>query len=276
MKWPGLATAMVLCAVCPACGSQAAAPATSRPSSRTTPTTDPAATTALPTTTTTPPPTAPPGAEVTVSPTTAGIGQTIIVSGTGCTPNFGGEASVVIGQGDAYSNQGTEGTVAANSEGSWSMPLVLARSTPVGPRPVMTACGSPPPTTDGYFSSQFNYPTSPTLDITTTYSVTVSPGSTVGAGATLDVASEAECPDPGGGLHAWVGIGPDASYDNNGPSPDFVGIIATPDDLGNWSTALTIPATTDPGTYWLNASCVVGYAQNVAYYSSVSITVVAS
>ena len=55
-----------------------------------------------------------------------------------------------------------------------------------------------------------------------------------------------------------------------------MGIIATPDDLGNWSTALTIPATTDPGTYWLNASCVVGYAQNVAYYNPVSITVVAS
>jgi hypothetical protein len=157
------------------------------------------------------------------------------------------------------------------------MPLVLARSTPVGPRPVMTACGSLPTVSGGYFPSQFNYPTSPTLDITTTYSMSVSPGSTVGAGATLDVASDGECPDPGEGLHAWVDIGADASFDNNGPYPNSVaGIIATPDDLGNWSTSLTIPATTDPGTYWLNASCVVGYQQNVAYYSPVSITVVAS
>ena len=232
----------VLSGLLAACSTQAAAPTTTtrRAPPRTTTTTI----------TTPPATTAPANAQLTVGTSSAAIGQTIVVSGTGCTPSFGGDVGVEIGvSGDAYNSaQGTRGTAVANADGSWSMNLPIDRYTPPGAQPLVADCGA-----SGHADS-WSYPTGTTITITTTYCLSVSPGTTVTAGTTLSVTGEGSCPIPsipptGFAQDAQVGIGANIdgieSFDgqSNGVANTWVGT----DQLGNWSTTITVPATTPPG-----------------------------
>jgi hypothetical protein len=266
---------------CTACGSQAAAPATS-PSSQTKPTTPLTTTTAAPTTTrTTPPPTAPPDAQVTVSPKTVEIGQSIVVSGTGCTfpPSVTGKAAVMIGQCDAYSSQGSEGGTVPDSTGAWSITLPIDRSTPLGSQTVAASCGQ---LSGGAGTNIWEYPEAPSVDITSTYSLAVRPGTTVTPGTTLYVSSEGSCSVPTqpsvptsyqGGYGELV-FSRSAISDFYSRGGTTIPEVPT-DALGNWSTSFVVPPATAPGDYYLSGVCVATPYTNTNWYNPVSITVVA-
>jgi hypothetical protein len=178
--------------------------------------------------------------------------------------------------GDAYNSaQGTRGTAVANADGSWSMNLPIDRSTPPGAQPLLADCGA-----SGHADS-WSYPSGTTITITTTYYLSVSPGTTVTAGTTLSVTGEGSCPIPsipwsGFAQDAQVGIGAniDGIESFDGQSNGVANTWAGTDQLGNWSTTITVPATTPPGVYSVSAGCTADRSF-YAYYNPVSITVVA-
>jgi hypothetical protein len=245
--------AVALCVACTACGVHSAAPTTTtRPARHGTTTTQPVLLT-VPT---------PVGADITVSVMTASIGQSITISGTDC--KFPRTVTGTIRAGIG----GTGVETVPKRSGTWSVTLPIVRSSPLGPQEVGAQCDSVSPATN-----LWTYPPQ-VVDLTSTYSLSVQPGTTVTPGTTIYISSEGACPDPtptSPDAYVVVWFGPSAAgstYADRGQLP-----YVSTDGLGNWSTSFQVEGV-DPGAYDLSAFCS-GDQAVTNYYNPVTITVVA-
>jgi hypothetical protein len=205
-----------------------------------------------------------------VSVTTASIGQSITVSGTDCKAPHSATGKVRFGIGRAvkYGAAGIQGTTVPKSNGTWSITVPIARSAPVGPQEIGAQCDSVSPKTN-----LWQYAEQP-VDITSTYSLDVQPGTTVTSGTTIYISGEGACSDPtptSRDAYVVVWFGPRAAgstYTDRGQLP-----YVSTDGLGNWSTSFQLEGG-DPGQYDLSAFCS-GDQVVTNYYNPVLITVVA-
>jgi len=189
----------------------------------------------------------PAGTELTVSPRDVAIGDSIRITGTGCFPN-----DYVIPDYGA--------TVTPKSDGSWSSVGTIDDGSPVGNVEVGALC-----VMRADKATVFDYQ-GVTIHINTYRHLSVSPRTTIGAGAAMTVSSVGPCPNI---------LGDEAEleleYPGDPASAVPIGSAALSPSTGEWSTTIRIPPTAF-GKYLLLATCIVPRLF-VAYYSSLRITV---
>jgi hypothetical protein len=126
-----------------------------------------------------------------------------------------------------------------DGSGALSMTLPIDKSTPLGPQMVDASCGQ---VSTGAGTNIWEYPTAPPIDITSTYSLAVRPGTTVTPGTSLYTSSEGACSNPtpsSPGSYAAIAFGPNANTATYGANGD-IPFVST-DGLGNWPTTVVVP-----------------------------------
>jgi len=199
-----------------------------------------------------------PGDAFTVSPSEGGPFTVVDVSGADCSD---GEAPSVAGTvvGSADVGVVTQFTATPDENGDWAATFTVPPNKPAGAYQVTATCKTDPDQPSGadYANQPF------TILAGEAGTMTVSP-LTAQAGADVTVtASGTLCrgDDPTVDIGIFVRVPEDIA-----DADEFVArTTAVPDDQGNWTTQLTIPATAAPGTYGVSAQCVLAGVQFFLY-----------
>jgi hypothetical protein len=199
-----------------------------------------------------------PGDAFSVSPGEGGPFTVVDVSGADC---LEGSAPSVAGTVVGAPEIGvvTQFTATPDENGDWAATFTVPPNKPAGQYQVTATC-----TTDPDQPSGADYAHQPfTILAGEAGTMTVSP-LTARAGADVTVtASGTLCrgDDPAVDVGIFVRVPEDV-----GDADEFVArTTAVPDDQGNWTTQLTIPATAGPGTYGLSAQCIIAGVQFFLY-----------
>jgi hypothetical protein len=199
-----------------------------------------------------------PGAPFTVSPSEGAPFTVVDVSGAGCTA---GPAPTVIGTvvGSPEVGTITQFTATPDAAGDWATTFTVPPNKPAGPYEVTATCKTDPGQIDGlpYVNQPFTVLAGEAATLTVSprsatagTDVVVSVSGTLcrGEGATVDVGIFRRVPE------------------EFAEADEFVArTTATPDAAGNWSSELTIPASSGAGTFGVGAQCFVGGAQFFLY-----------
>ncbi len=205
----------------------------------------------------------PAAARFEVSPQTLTVGNAVTFSGNGCLAPGRVKVGVPV---DGEPQLGaTTAEVSTDIGGNWSITVPVSDSTVLGT--VLAGAGCVDPTSG---SVVFGYQVVPVV-VTTFRSLDVSPGASIAAGQSLEIASRGGCPAFSGQRDE-----PNASIETSTMTvavSDPQTVTIEPD--GNWRTTLFIPRSATPGQYVLHAYCAQS-RQIEAHYPDLPITVTAA
>jgi hypothetical protein len=189
------------------------------------------------------------GEPFTVSPGEGEPFQVIDVSGANCSE---GSQPTVFGLvvGSPEVGVVTEFAAAVDENGDWAATFTVPPNKPVGQYVVTATCKTDPsaPTGVDYQDQPFTILTG---EVGT---MTVSPRTAQAGQDVVVTVAGTQCR----GLGTSVDIGAFLRQPEElGDADEFVArATAVPDPDGNWTTELTIPASTSPGTYGVGAQCI--------------------
>lgn len=195
-----------------------------------------------------------PGEPFTVSPNQGGPFTVVDVSGANCTD---GPAPSVTGTVVGSPDVGVvaQFTATPDANGDWATTFTVPPNKPAGPYEVTATCRTDANQAEGdaYGNQPF------TIVEGAPATMTVSPRSAqAGADVTVTV-SGTLCR----GEDAAVDIG--IFFEFGDPDEFVARTTSSPDAEGNWAAQLTIPASTEPGTYVVGAQCIVAGSQFFLY-----------